>query len=60
MRTVKFDEITQKKRCLFFVDRNKKIRRRPRDKQEEKILDILLNVRVEKFFQKGIIKKTGN
>ena len=51
--------IKGRKEKLFLLNKEEKIRRRPRDKDEEKVLDILLNSRMEKCFKKGIIKKTG-
>jgi len=41
------------------MDRTKKIRRKPRNKEEEKVLDILLNAKLEKLFKNGMIKKVG-
>lgn len=58
MRKVKFEEFYKKPK-LFLMEREKKVRRKPRDKEEEKILDILLILRLEKFFKKGIIKPEG-
>ncbi len=60
MRKIKYEEVSRRKKDkLFLMDRTKKIRRKPRNKEEEKILDILLNSRLEKLFKNGMIKKVG-
>lgn len=59
MKKIKFEEIEKKKGKFILIEREKKIRRRPRDKNEEKILDKLLNARIEKFFKKGKLKEIG-
>lgn len=58
MKRVKFEKVF-KKRNLYLIDREKKIRRRPRDKEEEKIFDILLKKRIDYFYEKKLIKKIG-
>jgi len=60
MRKIKYEEVSRRKKDkLFLMDRTEKIRRKPRNKEEEKILDILLNARLEKIFKNGMIKKVG-
>lgn len=60
MRKIKYEEVIKRKKDkLFLMDRTKKIRRKPRNKDEEKILGILLNARLEKLFKNGMIKKIG-
>jgi hypothetical protein len=57
-RKVNFDEY-YKKRFFFDIKKEDKIRSRPRDIEEEKILDLLFEKEIEKIFKKGIIKKIG-
>ena len=60
MRKIKYEEVSRRKKDkLFLMDRTKKIRRKPRNKEEEKVLDILLNARLEKLFKNRMIKKVG-
>jgi len=60
MRKIKYEEVIRRKKDkLFLMDRTKKIRRKPRNKEEEKVLDILLNAKLEKLFKNGMIKKVG-
>ena len=60
MRKIKYEEVIKRKKDkLFLMDRTKKIRRKPRNKEEEKVLDILLNAKLEKLFKNGMIKKVG-
>jgi len=60
IRKIKYEEVSRRKKDkLFLMDRTKKIRRKPRNKEEEKVLDILLNARLERLFKNGMIKKVG-
>lgn len=58
MRKIELDKPEKnRKNWKFLLDRKEKIRRRPEYKEEENILNTLMNLKVESAFQKGEVKK---
>jgi len=57
-KKVNFDSY-YKKRFFFNIKKEDKIRKKPRDIEEEKILDLLFEKWIKEVYKKGLIKKIG-